>query len=107
MLGRIAGSARHLLQAEPAAQPFHGVAIIPKSGSCPKAHELSRERRRYLAGEAPPLPLAECTNPDTCSCHYAELTDRRMSERRSYALPDRCYAGQERRRTRGRRSSDR
>jgi hypothetical protein len=88
--------------------PFEGVAIVPLSGSCPKAHELARTRRRFLAGEAPTLPLPECIHPESCGCHFATFADRRLTERREVAFsPSRCYAGPERRRTAGRRSSDR
>jgi hypothetical protein len=87
--------------------PYEAVTIVPKSGSCPKAHELSRSKHRFLAGEAPALPLRECTNPQDCGCHFASFTDRRLTERREEAFGSRCYAGPERRRTGGRRSSDR
>jgi hypothetical protein len=88
--------------------PYEGVTLVPKSGSCPKAHELSRMKRRFLAGEAPTLPLQECTTREDCGCHYASFTDRRLTERREKSFSsNRCFAGPERRRTHGRRSSDR
>jgi hypothetical protein len=85
--------------------PFQAVMLVCKSGSCAKAHELSRSKHRFLAGEAPALPLQECTHAESCGCHYANFTDRRLTERREASFGSRCYAGPERRRTKDRRRS--
>jgi hypothetical protein len=85
--------------------PFQGVMLVCKSGSCTKAHELSRSKHRFLAGEAPALPLPECTDAESCGCHYASFTDRRLTDRREASFGSRCYAGPERRRTKDRRRS--
>jgi hypothetical protein len=87
--------------------PFQAVMLVCKSGSCAAAHELNRSKHRFLAGEAPTLPLQECTHPESCGCHYAGFSDRRLTERREASLPNRCYAGPERRRTKDRRSRER
>ncbi len=87
--------------------PFQAVMLVCKSGSCAKAHELSGRKQRFLAGEAPALPLQECTHTESCGCHYASFTDRRLTERREASFGSRCYAGPERRRTKDRRSRDR
>jgi hypothetical protein len=87
--------------------PFQAVMLVCKSGSCAKAHELSRGKRRFLVGEAPALPLQDCTHAESCGCHYASFTDRRLTDRREASFGSRCYAGPERRRTKDRRSRER
>jgi hypothetical protein len=98
---------RRTREADNSDHPFQAVMLVCKSGSCTKAHELARNKHRFLTGEAPALPLQECTNPESCGCHYASFTDRRLTERREESLASRCYAGPERRRRSGRRSGDR
>lgn len=85
--------------------PFQAVMLVCKSGSCAKAHELNRSKHRFLAGEAPALPLQECTHAASCGCHYASFTDRRLTDRREASFGSRCYAGPERRRTKDRRGT--
>lgn len=80
--------------------------VAPKTG-CAPAQAL--RDRRFLAGEAPALPLADCPTPHNCSCKYRKFDDRRDGPRRDieatgirrFVPPD-----QERRRGGGRRSSD-
>jgi len=60
---------------------FHGVSIRPgESGACEAAQNL--ENRRFLADEAPMLPLADCSNPTDCRCKYQHFDDRRTDARR-------------------------
>ena len=63
-----------------ARQIFHGVAIKPGTGGCIAAQDLSR--LRYLADDAPLLPLADCPNPAACVCTYEHFEDRRTLSRR-------------------------
>jgi hypothetical protein len=88
--------------------PWHAVSVISTSGSCEAARAL--KGKRFLSAEAPRLPLAECPLADTCRCKYRKHTDRREGPRREVeqtglrrALNS---ADQERRRRRGRRSTD-
>lgn len=107
VIERLIESKRERAPKAETAHPFEAVTIVPKSGSCPRAHELARTRHRFLLDEAPALPLRECTTPESCGCHFASFTDRRLTERREVTFGSRCYAGPERRRMTGRRSSDR
>lgn len=74
---------RRSVAAEPAAErvrnPYHCVAIRRGTKSCAAASRL--EGRRYLPGEAPPLPLQNCDYA-ACSCRYAHFDDRREEQRR-------------------------
>jgi hypothetical protein len=64
--------------------------------------------RRYLGSEAPRLPLKNCTSPETCPCVYHKHADRRTGPRRESESSSlrRQSANPERRRGRGRRSTD-
>jgi hypothetical protein len=48
---------------------------------------LYLETKRFLSGEAPPLPLPNCTAP-RCLCCYAHYEDRREGDRRIPLSPD-------------------
>lgn len=85
--------------------PWHAVTILPCPRACPAARSLGRVR--YLSGEAPPLPLADCTM-NACTCRYRHHQDRRSSPRRdSDVVGARAnWAGKERRAVPGRRNTD-
>jgi hypothetical protein len=68
---------------------------------------LAARGKRFLSREAPPLPLPACTKPETCDCKFVHFNDRRQEERRDILSFARWYAGTERRRGPGRRSTDR
>lgn len=51
-----------------------GVSIRPGRQSCAAAQQL--KDKRFLAGEAPALPLAGCDR-EKCDCRYAHHEDRR------------------------------
>ena len=51
-----------------------GVSIRPGQQSCAAAQQL--KDKRFLAGEAPTLPLAGCDR-EKCDCRYAHHKDRR------------------------------
>jgi hypothetical protein len=71
--------------AEPAApSPFRAVEIRCRSEACAAAKELCGTR--YLAVEAPLLPLPECDRIAECACHYRHLADRRVELRRQASL---------------------
>jgi hypothetical protein len=56
------------------AHPYHSVSIHTGSAACLQAKGL--KKKRFLSGEAPQLPLAECTSPK-CHCVYQHHPDRR------------------------------
>ena len=82
-------------------------SIRPKQSSCAGAHVL--KDKRFLAEDAPRLPIAGCPLGDACPCVYLKYDDRRAGPRREsehtgmrrYIEPSR-----ERRVGSGRRQSD-
>lgn len=92
----------------PRASPsqWHAVCIKPKGTSC-EAVQAYRAAR-YLSGEAPRLPVPECTASDTCSCVYKHHADRRSQPRRQEERDGlrSTQVEQERRLSRDRRKSD-
>ncbi|MEE4144442.1 MAG: hypothetical protein V2I26_06545 [Halieaceae bacterium] len=91
------------------AHPYHAVSIHTGSTACLPAKAL--KHKRFLSGEAPQLPLAECTGKK-CHCVYQHHPDRRSGsgDRRAIGSTAReILGGQsqgERRRARGRRAID-
>jgi hypothetical protein len=61
--------------------PWHAVGV-GGGPSCCRASYLARNVR-YLSTEAPPLPLAGCTQPKSCTCKYKHFSDRRAGPRRT------------------------
>ena len=58
---------------------FHAVSIKPDTNSrCQRV--IGLEDRRFLASEAPTLPLPLCNK--TCNCRYQHHNDRRIQEER-------------------------
>ena len=51
------------------------------------------ENVRFLADEAPMLPLSDCCNPSGCRCKYQHYDDRRTEARRESdaGLPTKHY----------------
>ena len=88
------------------AQPFHCVTLV---GNCPALEGY--KGKRFLATDAPPLPVPECTSA-RCQCHYTHHADRRdpNTDRRALGrLAEEQYTlvgNPERRGSRGRRKSD-
>ena len=64
---------------KPARGRFGSVEIRTRNGACAPARAL--EGRRFLAKDAPALPLPAC-KATQCSCTFAKLSDRRTEERR-------------------------
>jgi len=60
-------------------QPYHAVTLRAPKGACAAAKALAE--RRFLAAEAPRLPLADCTS-GRCLCTFAHHDDRRHQARR-------------------------
>jgi hypothetical protein len=58
---------------------FAAVEIRRRSGACAAAHALAGQR--FLANQAPALPLVGCTKT-RCECAFAKLSDRRTDDRR-------------------------
>jgi hypothetical protein len=58
---------------------FGAVQIRPRKGACRAAQLL--QGHRFLAKDAPALPLRECKAP-RCSCTFSKLPDRRSDGRR-------------------------
>lgn len=97
-----------LIPVHRATNPYHAVSI--KAGPGCYQTKLQYGDRRFLAAEAPLLPLPTC-DVTTCKCQYVHHDDRR-------AEPDRrlrdvwnpnspLAVGGDRRRLQGRRATDR
>jgi hypothetical protein len=59
---------------------WHAVAIIAERYCCEAARGLLG--RRFLAAEAPRVPLPGCTAREACTCKYRHYEDRRGPPRR-------------------------
>lgn len=83
---------------------FQSVEIRAGSRACSAARR--REGQRFLAADAPSLPLAGCT-AERCTCSYKKLEDRREETRRwsDEGLGVTIFNAEERR-SRGDRRSD-
>jgi hypothetical protein len=93
--------------------PWHAVAIVPAKPACQAC--ISLKNVRFLAREAPRLPLKGCQNPGGCKCvfrHYADRragprrTNERMSNRSAISAPSVRNVSDNRRSRVGRRASD-
>ena len=85
---------------------YQAVSVIAGPQACAAACQL--QGQRFLARQAPRLPHDECDRPQRCACRFAKYPDRRTSQQRSpyNAAHSIYFAGVEKRRTRGRRSTD-
>lgn len=86
---------------------WHAVSITTGSYCCEAARGVIG--RRFLAAQAPRLPLPECTAPEACTCKYKHHSDRRGPPRRKEditGLPRRNPGGPERRGAQSRREED-
>lgn len=63
------------------ANPWHAVAIVTSNPNCPVCS--AHKGVRFLAREAPQLPLADCPTPKECRSVYKHFADRRVGPRRS------------------------
>jgi hypothetical protein len=87
-------------------RPFQAIAIYRGVRACDLAKKFSEHR--FLARDAPPLPLAGCSMTSTCECRYLKYKDRRGTQRRlvDFGAPARIFSGEDRRKHDGRRSGD-
>lgn len=88
-------------------EPWHAVTLVGRGKCCPALD--SYRGARFLSGEAPRLPLAECDRPHTCTCTYRHYPDRRTEQRRDSDAGSPVGAARpvaEKRSSRGRRATD-
>ena len=87
-------------------RPFPATSIAHPADACSAAREI--DRTRFLAWEAPSLPLAGC-NTEECRCHYIYHGDRRSlgPDRRRASLDNRVEPSFDRRRGADRRRANR
>ncbi len=87
--------------------PYQAVSVLACPRACATAGEV--QGQRFLARQAPRLPLPGCDRPAACRCRFEKFTDRRTVQQRSpyNSLHGLGYGGAEKRRNRGRRGSDR
>lgn len=100
--------ARRAAKAVPpqSARPFQAISVFRGVNACALAKRLSEQR--FLAKDAPSLPLSGCTMPAACECVYLKHRDRRAAQRRvmDFTASQRVYTGKERRFLKGRRATD-
>jgi hypothetical protein len=58
---------------------FHAVSVKPGAYSCSAANNIAGER--FLASQAPSLPLPDC-DASECECHFVHHNDRRTGKDR-------------------------
>ena len=86
---------------------WHAVSVVLHESSCAAA-ALCRNTR-FLAGQAPRLPLPNCPTPAQCPCTYRHYEDRRNGARRSADIlrgRDSHRPAADRRTSTGRRATD-
>jgi hypothetical protein len=86
---------------------WHAVTVVLHDSSCAAA-ALCRNSR-FLAREAPRLPLPGCSHPDECRCTFKHHEDRRNGPRRTEDIGGALPADKpdvNRRKSRGRRARD-
>jgi hypothetical protein len=74
--------------------PYHAVSIRYPMNACEAAKQLTD--KRFLANEAPKLPLPKCT-ASSCHCRYEHYEDRRGGEERRVPFKGEHSTGPERR----------
>ena len=80
--------------------PYHAVSC---RGECQYLRGLTK--KRFLGSEAPSLPVPSCPR-DHCDCKYVHFNDRRDKYRERRTVEGRMEPGRERRRSLGRRATD-
>ena len=87
--------------------PYQAVGIIASSRACAAAVQVRGVR--FLARQAPRLPLPDCARPGNCACRFEKHADRRAVVQRSPYTNSSVvtFGGAERRHLRGRRTTDR
>ena len=59
---------------------WKAVVVQPGESACAAVREI--KGKRFLARNAPRLPLPDCTSQDRCQCKYRHYGDRRGVQRR-------------------------
>ncbi len=97
----------HAPRARPAAKPlpYRAVSVAPTRASCPAA--VAIRNKRFLAADAPTLPLPMCTWPLSCPCKLKSHDDRRARPRQKGERDEVRQVREERQPTNGRRPTGR
>jgi hypothetical protein len=74
------GRSRAAAQAKQNIKPFAAKRFVADTHTCDAAKVFNG--KRFLASEAPKLPLAECSDPALCRCKYRDISDRRDNDER-------------------------
>lgn len=83
LLFRSPGRHRGIAPDRPSLNPYPAAAIGPGEGwGC--AEVLALKDQRFLAWEAPDIPLPQCSLK-ACQCRYVCFSDRRADDRRYYS----------------------
>jgi len=87
-------------------RPFQAISIYRGVVACDIARKFGEHR--FLAKDAPPLPLSGCSMRERCQCRYIKHRDRRGESRRlvDFGVSVRMFDGRERRSNPGRRGDD-
>ena len=87
-------------------RPYQSIGIHRGTICCAAAKEV--EGYRFLARNAPQLPLADCTMRNSCECRYLKFQDRRGGSRRliDFGMKPTLFAASEKRKVKGRRKKD-
>jgi hypothetical protein len=103
LMARLRGAPQPPLPMRQPPRPFQAISIFRGVVCCSMAKQFSEHR--FLARDAPPLPLAGCSMPGRCECRYLKHKDRRVGERRlvDFSVANSMYSSAERRLFAGRR----
>jgi hypothetical protein len=87
-------------------RPFQAISIHHGVVCCAAAKKV--DGHRFLARNAPQLPLPECTLRAACKCRYEKYDDRRNGTRRygEFSIKRVLSPAEELRRSKGRRAKD-
>jgi hypothetical protein len=76
----LSGKMSYMAVPKPSYSEMHAVSIIPQTNACAMVMRLGN--RRFLANDAPQLPLEKCIKRK-CGCKYQHHHDRQGEDRRS------------------------
>jgi hypothetical protein len=105
-----ASSEKQRLPSSQTDSKYHAVSIKFPMSACDAAKDL--EGQRFLASDAPRLPLPRCTRDERCECRFQHYDDRRTGRDRRSPFASGGIASstgsyeRERRRVGGRREDD-
>jgi|SRR6185312_7207817 len=83
---------------------YQAVTVVCPAKCCAAVKSLAGQR--FLARNAPSLPLPACSLSNQCRCSFRKYDDRRDESRRLPGELSKWYGGTEKRRSRGRRGVD-